>query len=388
MTIETLTAPPSDASRAAAPTGGERAAGARIVGYDLARALAILGMVLVHFTLVMSSDRTGGGDGWLSRCVGFLDGRAAATFVVLAGVGLTLRSRGAAAAHDDVGLARARATVRKRGVFLLVVGFLNLLIWPGDILRVYGVSLLAAAPLLAAPARRLWGAALAFVAGFLVLIGTVEYSKNWDWATMEYHRLRTPGGAVRNLFYDGFRSVFPWTGLLFFGMWLGTKDLRSRPTRLRFLLAGLGLVVVVGIVSQLLLRQALAHPAGWRMDAETARAVLGTESMPPMPLFLLTAVGTAVFVIAASVGVAEAFAGALWVRALVAAGQMAFTWYVGHIVLGLGAVIALGWAERRALWEGVSAGLAFFAVACVLSLLWRRRFRHGPLEWVMRRVCG
>ena len=360
MTIDTgpSVAFADHAKEPVAPARDVPESGARIVGYDLARALAILGMVLVHFTLVMSFERLGGGD-WLSRCVGFLDGRAAATFVVLAGVGLTLRSRRAAAAQDSAGLARVRATILKRGVFLLMVGFLNLLIWPGDILRVYGVSLLVAAWFVVTPAWRLWGMALAFVAGFLVLIGVVDYSKNWDWAAMEYHRLWTPGGAVRNLFYDGFRSVFPWTGLLFFGMWLGRQDLRSARTRGQFVLAGLGLVVAVETVSHLLLRQALAHPSSWRMDAETATAVLGTESMPPMPLFLLSAVGTAVFVIAASVAVAQAFAGTLWVRALIAAGQMAFTWYVGHIVLGLGTVIALGWTASRPLWAEVCAGMAF-----------------------------
>ena len=358
----------------------------RIAGYDLARALAILGMVLVHFTLVMSFGRIG--SDWLSRAVGFLDGRAAATFVVLAGVGLTLRSRNAVAGGDRVALKRVRVTLLKRGVFLLLVGFLNLLIWQGDILRVYGVSLLVAAWFITAPAWRLWGMALAFVAGFLVLIGTIDYSKNWDWETMQYHRLWTPAGVVRNLFYDGFRSVFPWTGLLFFGMWLGRQDLRRARTRWKFVLAGLGFVVVTGIVSTMLLRRALAHPTEWRMDRETAEAVLGTESMPPMPLFLLSAAGTAVFVIAASVGLADRFAESMLVRALVAAGQLAFTWYVGHIVLGLGAVIALGWVEDRPLWEGVTVGLAFFAIACLTSLWWRRRFRHGPLEWVMRRVAG
>jgi hypothetical protein len=34
------------------------------------------------------------------------------------------------------------AILRRRGLLLLAVGFLNLTIWEGDILRVYGVSLL------------------------------------------------------------------------------------------------------------------------------------------------------------------------------------------------------------------------------------------------------
>jgi uncharacterized membrane protein len=257
----------------------------RIEGYDLARALAIFGMVVVHFALVMSSERAKQG-GWAARLVEALDGRAAATFVVLAGVGITLRYRAAAATtpDDDAVLARIRATLVKRGLFLLVVGFLNLLVWQGDILRVYGVSLFVAAWLVAAPGRWLWTAAIAFVVGFLVLMGTVDYSRNWDWETMHYHGLWTAAGAARNLFYDGFRSVFPWTGLLLFGMWLGRHDLREPRTRSRFLTAGIGLAAGAGIVSRLLLRHALAHPDAWAMDRETAEAMLGTGSMPPMPL--------------------------------------------------------------------------------------------------------
>jgi uncharacterized protein len=187
---------------------------ARIEGYDLARALAILGMVVVHFALVMSSERMTQGD-WMARLVEALDGRAAATFVVLAGVGITLRQRGAAARSGDdpaalpAALAAVRSTLIKRGLFLLVVGFLNLLFWQGDILRVYGVSLIAAAWLVVAADRWLWAAALGFVAVFFVLMATIDYSKHWDWQTMHYHGLWTPSGAVRNLFYDGFRSSFP-----------------------------------------------------------------------------------------------------------------------------------------------------------------------------------
>jgi len=361
----------------------------RIEGYDLARALAILGMVVVHFALVMSSERADEG-GWASKLIQLLDGRAAATFMVLAGVGITLRSQSAdARAPDDPkAVARVRVTLLKRGVFLLAVGFLNLLIWQGDILRVYGVSLFLAAGLVTVRARWLWTVALGFVAGFLVLMGTVDYSKNWDWESMHYHGLWTAAGSVRNLFYDGFRAVFPWTGLLVFGMWLGRHDPRRPGTRNRLLTAGAALVLVSWVTSRLLLHDALAHRDTWRMDSESAQAVLGLGSMPPMPLFLLSAVGTALVVIAASAWVAERFARVIVVRAMVATGQMAFTWYVGHIVLGLGGVILLGLYDDQPVGAGVGAGVIFFAIACALSLAWRHRWKHGPLEWLMRRLAG
>ena len=369
------------------PAGAPRvtpAARERIVGYDLARALAILGMVLVHFVLVMSVEQVE--EEWLGRIVGFLDGRAAATFVVLAGVGLTLRARGAGASADPEANARIRVTLRRRGLFLLAAGFLNLLVWPGDILRVYGVSLLLAAWFLHASGRTLWSIALAFVAGFVSLMLVLDYSKNWDWETLTYHGLWTPTGAVRNLFFDGFRTVFPWTGLLFFGMWLGRRELREPRVARRYLVVAAALVVVTECLSWLLVRWATRGEGA--MPREDAVALFGTESMPPLPMFLLSAAATAVAVIAGSVRAGERWGDALPVRALVATGQLAFTWYIAHIIFGLGGVILLGLTEDQPVAAGFLTGLGFFAVATVLSLLWRRRFRHGPLEWVMRRVAG
>src|SRR5690348_16316813 len=67
----------------------------RILGYDVARSLALLGMIVVHFGLVMAADPAR--PAWSAWIMHGLDGRAAATFVILAGVGLTLRSRRAVA---------------------------------------------------------------------------------------------------------------------------------------------------------------------------------------------------------------------------------------------------------------------------------------------------
>src|SRR4051812_36617682 len=98
----------------------------RIQGYDLARSLALLGMIVFHFGLVMAKDATR--PRWLAAVMGCLDGRAATLFVVLAGVGLTLRSRRAAEAGGPPP-AQVRATLTRRGLFLLAAGFVNLLVW-------------------------------------------------------------------------------------------------------------------------------------------------------------------------------------------------------------------------------------------------------------------
>ena len=355
----------------------------RVLGFDLARSLAILGMVVVHFSLVMATDRSG--LPWLDEVLGFLDGRAAATFVVLAGIGLTLMSRRVVQSGDAPALAQVRKTLVRRGFFLLALGFINLLIWPGDILRVYGVSLLLTAPLLATSDRRLLLGALGCVVGFVVLLFVLDFEKNWEWETMTYHRLWTPSGLVRNLFYDGFRSVLPWTGFLLFGMWLGRRDLCDRAVKRRVFGAAAGTALAAEFSSWLCVSYFLAHTHG--MDPATVKALFGTESMPALPLFLLASGGTAVAVIALSVRAVAAWPSRLW-WPLTATGQLALTWYFTHIVFGLGTVVALGLVASQPLPVAAGCGLGFFAAAVLVSSLSKMTFRHGPLEWVMRTFAG
>ena len=355
----------------------------RVVGFDVARALAILGMVVVHFSLVMAADRSS--PGWLSAALSFLDGRPAATFVILAGVGVTLMSRRAVLSGDSRSIAGTRRVLVIRGVVLLALGFINLRIWPGDILRVYGVSLVVAAWLITASDRRLLLGALACAAGFVALFLMFDFEKNWDWATLSYRRLWTPMGLVRNLFYDGFRSIFPWTGFLFFGMWLGRLNLRDPAVNRRAFLAASATGLGAEVVSWLCVYYFLAHPHG--MDAETVKALFGTESMPALPLFLLASGGEAVAVIAFCVRLSREGHSRYW-KPLAATGQMALTWYFAHIVLGLGAVVALGLENSQSLLMAAGCGVCFFAVAILVSWLWKLAFRHGPLEWIMRKFAG
>ncbi|HVC98023.1 MAG TPA: heparan-alpha-glucosaminide N-acetyltransferase domain-containing protein [Pirellulales bacterium] len=355
----------------------------RILGFDIARAFAVLGMVVVHFSLVMAADQSG--PAWLNEVLGFLDGRAAATFVILAGVGLTLFSERAVKSRDRHAIAQVRKVLIRRGLFLLVLGFINLRIWPGDILRVYGVSLLLASRLITASNRRLLLGAFGFALGFVALFLVLDFEQNWDWDTLTYRRLWTPKGLLRNLFYDGFRSVLPWSGFVLLGMWLGRLDLRDPTVNRRAFFAAAGTTLCAEVVSWLCVSHFLAHPVG--MDAETVKALFGTESMPALPLFLLAGGGAAVAVIALSVRLSDAWPFCLW-RPLAVTGQMALTWYFAHIVLGLGSIMALGLEASQPLPVAAGCGVAFFALAVLTSWLWKLAFPNGPLEFVMRKIAG
>ena len=85
----------------------------RIVGIDVARALAVIGMIIVNFKVVFGQS----GRHWLKTAVSIFDGKAAATFVVLAGVGLALMTNSAIKNNDLTKLKRARIRIIKRAFF-------------------------------------------------------------------------------------------------------------------------------------------------------------------------------------------------------------------------------------------------------------------------------
>jgi uncharacterized membrane protein YeiB len=204
---------------------------------------------------------------------------------------------------------------------------------------------------------------------------------------MTYHGLWTPSGSLRNLLYDGFRSVFPWSGYLFFGMWLGRLDLTDRTINRRCLMTGSLLALVTEIGSAILVNWLTAtNPSG--METKEISALFGTESMPPFPLFLIASGGLATAVIAACVQFAETRPNSIFVRSLAATGHLALTWYIAHIYLGLGTIIAVGAVENQSLGFAVAIAAAFFLIAVMLSTFWKRCFPFGPLEWAMRRMAG
>ena len=117
----------------------------RIVGIDLARFVAIAGMVLVNVTVVMGGTEEGGG--WLGSLERGMQGRAAALFVLLAGIGCSIMAR------DDGRLESARRRILRRAVFLLAIGYAWQLVWSGDILHFYGFYFLVAAACLGVSSR-------------------------------------------------------------------------------------------------------------------------------------------------------------------------------------------------------------------------------------------
>jgi uncharacterized protein len=362
-------------------TGGPP--GGRITGLDVARAFAIVGMVLVNFKVTMSAEDRG--PDWLRGAAALFDGRAAATFVVLAGIGASLGSRRARTSGDHTAQHQARVTLAKRALFLFMLGWLFFPIWPADILHYYGLYLAVGAIVLFAPGRHLLVLAGAAVALSLLFTVSFDYFANWDLDDYSYERITSVDGFVRNLFLDGFHPVIPWVAFYLFGMWLGRTDLRDPAWR-----KALAVRAAVTVFA--------AEAAGWivlgpkgssleDLDDASWRWLFSVEPIPPLPLYIAAGAATAVLVIVGSVWLGEHLSPALS-EPLVATGQLALTIYVAHVLVGMGVLDEIGRLEDQSLTWAVGTGLLFSAVAILGSWAWRRRFDRGPLEWLMRRVAG
>lgn len=352
----------------------------RIEGFDLARGLAIFGMVLVNFKFVMGLEGTE--DGPLAAFAGTFDGRAAATFVILAGIGVSLLSAKARREGDPKALWECRKTLLKRAAFLGVLGVLDNVLWVGDILHFYAVYLAVAACLLDASDRALLGTALGSAAAFAALFVVLDYEKGWDWEAMAYLGQWAPAGLLRHLFFNGFHPVFPWIAFFLVGLVLGRRAWDER-FALRLTAGGLAATLAAEALSAAL--------AGWAADGtpdgDWCALLFGTQSMPPTPLYLVSGGGSALALIGACIALRGRRPGA-WAAPVENAGRLALSLYILHVVAGMGLLAALDLFEGAGLPLVVASAAVFYAAAVAAAWAWTRRFEHGPLEGLMRRVAA
>jgi len=355
----------------------------RIDGLDLARALAIFGMVLVNFRLATGADE---GAAWLLGFAGLFEGRAAALFVVLAGVGVSLMTRRARLSTDPGIHRSARWSLVRRGMLLFVIGLAYLPIWPADILHYYGLYFLLASMVITCRGRTLLWLALAVMLSFPVLLVLFDYETGWDWASLTYHGVWTVHGMVRRLLFNGFHPVLPWFAFLLWGMWLGRQELSDAGTRRRLLIMALGIWVIVE-GGFLVLGALVQYRLGVGPESDLA-VLTSTDMMPPLPQYILGAASLATVVTLLAIQVALSRPQSIWVRGLVCTGRLSLTLYVAHVILGMGAMEALGRLGGQSIEFSLLATLVFCSAAVLFSVLWSRVFDSGPLEWGFRKIAG
>ncbi|MFT7559502.1 MAG: hypothetical protein ACI93R_001413 [Flavobacteriales bacterium] len=358
----------------------------RIEGFDVARAFAVFGMVFVNFKIVVGANSGTN----LYYCISFLEGRASAVFVVLAGVGLSLMSASSSvnsridsgSASIVSGINSIRVNIIKRAVLLIFLGLLFSLVWPADILHFYGVYFLFAAVFIYAKNRTLVLVAVLSMCIFVVLLFTFDYEQGWNFSDLSYLDFWTVEGMLRHVFFNGFHPVFPWITFVIVGMILGRMDLAHSRLRRKILFTALAVWVLIELSSKAVLSFA-ADIEG--LDPEYL-SILSTAMMPPMPQYIVAAASLAVAFICLCVEISQIFSVNKLVKGIGSTGQLALTLYAAHVVVGMGIMQAVGILDSQSIYASVFCALAFNVCSIVFAHYWLRNFSQGPLEWCFRKL--
>jgi hypothetical protein len=220
----------------------------RIVGVDVARALALIGMMATHMLPGIEGTHVP----WPQQVAG---GRAAALFAVLAGVSVALVSGRTTPVR---GRARCAASIRLvvRAGFIGVLGLLLGLVPSGIavILAFYAVLFLLGLPFLGlrAPALAALATAWALVAPVVSLVVRPHLPEHVVGSPTPAS-LMSPHLLLNELLLVGYYPAVVWLAYLFAGMAMGRVDLRRKGVDVWLLAAGGVLAVAATVVSRVLL---------------------------------------------------------------------------------------------------------------------------------------
>lgn len=360
----------------------------RVDAIDLARGLALIGMMFVHL-----------GPRWVGENppVGQMiaSGRAAPLFAMLAGVALSLVRR-----RDPHGAGSVPATCI-RGLILVVMG---LALGSLDqmpvyvILAFYGLLIVVALPFRRLSARWLLalGVVWAVVVPVLLLWLQIEHdpviSDQAEWSD-----LSPPWSLVTELVVWGAYPAGVWFAYVLVGLGIGRLDLGRLRIALGVLAGGatlLGTSLVVGAIA--IQRGVLddGFVEGWRQLFVRARYPYEPATWHELwlvgehtsrPLNVVGAIGSALVVI----GLCALVVRLPWARMallpLRAAGAMTLTLYTVHVLWSWRLAIH----DRRsddptALMGSTADWLLQVVVLLAFATLWQRFAGRGPLETVVR----
>lgn len=351
----------------------------RVVGVDVARGIALLGMVAVH---VLPAEDA---DGSPSLAGAIASGRSAALFAVLAGVALALAFGGRPGARSYAAVAVRAALIAAVGLALGGLGS-----GVAVILAYYGVFFLLVLPWLRAGRRTLLVSAAVVAVAVPVLSQRLrDELPERDTASPSFADLQDPGQLLSELLITGYYPAAAWVAYLLVGLAVGRMALRSRRTAVLLLVSGTGAALLAHAASALLLGplggyDRLADVVRPR-DGQTVEDVVDagrfgnvpTDSLwwlasdaphSSTPLDLLATTGAAVAVL----GLALLLSTRL-LAPLAAAGSMPLTLYSAHVLL-----LATTDTDDPSRYY-----LLQVAVGLVAATLWRRFVGRGPLERVV-----
>ncbi len=363
--------------------------GGRIEAVDLARGVALIGMMFTHIGPRWSGENPPVGDM-------LAGGRAAPLFAMLAGVSLTIVHQ-----RDPRGAGSTRATWIRAALLValgLALGSLDE-VPVYVILAYYGVAIVLVLPFRRLGTTTLFalGAAWVIIAPVVVLWAQRTHAAVFSGQT-EWADLRHPGELIMEIGVWGAYPMGAWIGYVLIGLAIGRLDLRSLTIAWRLVAIGAGLVAATLAAGWAAIRAGVFDDGlegGWRIlfagtgypyEKPQWDELLLVGQHTTRPLGMLSAIGSAVLV----VGLCALLIRVPWARMALlpvrAAGAMTLTLYTVHVLWS--------WRIRVDFLEAHPDGvqphtygtwLLQVIVLCAAATMWSLTLGKGPLEWLVRR---
>ena len=91
---------------------------------------------------------------------------------------------------------------------------------------------------------------------------------------------------------------------------------------------------------------------------------------------------------AAGLIIAKHFENNIIVNALNKTGQLALTFYVAHVIIGMGIIEAINPSNmgEYSIEFSVIYALGFSLICILFAVVWKKHKESGPLEWIMRKL--
>ncbi|MDO8363742.1 MAG: DUF418 domain-containing protein [Actinomycetota bacterium] len=362
------------------PASSATALTPRIVDLDVIRAVALIGVCVMNYHGYLihrgaKATPTNVVERFFDPWTGPLSTRFAATFVTVAGMGITLLTRRSTASRDRAAISADRWKLARRGVLLFAFGYFLDWVWPGTILFYYGAFFVAGAVLFTLRSRwlALIGAAAAAAAAGLqwwVLQRTTEGRPPYWLVYGNATTTQSPRDLLLDTFVRGTHPLLPWLVFLCMGMVLGrllpfTPQLRQR-------LAGIGMICLA--LGYLLRHVLTIHP----MLRSTAPFDRGA-------LYTLTTVGSTLMAVCLIGWITQRTAGSELTQGLAATGRTTLSLYMAHVLVFNLLVDWLEWVHPGTLTTALVFAGVFWMFAVLAATAWQLWRGIGPLEWVYRR---
>ncbi|MCU0417673.1 MAG: heparan-alpha-glucosaminide N-acetyltransferase domain-containing protein [Cytophagaceae bacterium] len=355
----------------------------RVIGFDLARAYAIFGMFIVNFNTVFGSHTNHYG---ISGFLNMFNGNSSTLFVMLAGMGMSLMTNKQDYTKEEK--KNIRRIISKRSLFLFIMGVVFYNWWPADILHFYGGYMHIAVLIVFLPKKYYLYTAAGVIILFHILLTVIPYETGWNFDTLMYNDFWTWNGFIRNTFYNGWNPIFPWLAYFLMGMYLGRLNWQNYTTPKYCLIISLPVYIMTFFI------QTFATTITKDKDFIF---YLTADYIPPFFPFMLSTASFGIILISIFIYIGHTIGESKVAMIVASTGQMTLTHYIAHLVFG---IILLALITGKTLSYDLLKSaptspmvillfsIFYYLFSCLFSYLWAKKYEHGPLEMMMRKVSN